>query len=314
MLIKPVSKSNNQINFKSHDFKTMQTNEVGDVKVYNHYTYIGRDLEDNFLLKDLLQSNFPEGATIINHGCSTGAESYTLAMSLGNSSKYPIKAYDISPNAIGIAKQGLFPIARNKIENNVINDDYYLNAKNSPESIKNPLKKIFRNLFDKHFQQTNSLNPSSEKITAALSYDNYQASEELKCNISFDVQDIENMKELKLNELEPKPGVFTFKNCWSYLFNNERGQVRINNNVDQIFSKVSKVIEEISHILPSNGLLSVGDCPYDYFVRNQENKMITPPPLVEILSKKGFEPVKESIKKISLDGFVDYIPTIWKKL
>lgn len=261
--------------------------------------------------------------SLADFGCAVGEEAYTIAM-MANDSRLKIMGYDVSPDVIDIANQGIYTISSKEdgCYLSSTNEDHFLNKKN--EDIRNKAEKSYHELFHRCFSEISNLPEDLAKnrhFQAAHNRDkNCQKffklnKKELNPSVSFEVGNI--------NEIESvlKPGstdIIVFKNALYHLLPEKR------TNKDYVafcLSKIDKLFKSINDSLKPGGIFVLGRLSIDHmatpeiFKQNNGQKVCNLP-IHELLKANGFEPVHyDSVHKEYNDGIdaTIFLPSVWQK-
>ena len=278
----------------------------------DHSTYGGyrtsffRDLDTLNTVVNYLEKTFPKGTVILDYACSSGKEALSLNMLFKDRSKYKIKGFDISKNAIDYANKGFCGIYSSE-EFLIMPED----------SIEDEPKKELSNIFKKFFDETEE--GETEPFYFFLKcFGKVKVKESFKDNVSFALGDINDVHKAAKRQ---KVGAIFFRNAFHQMFY----EYFLN---DWYYSgdhdaKINDIIRKIYNRLEPGGIFVTGDCYEEHIINawtstpqeecreveieGKQKRILKKPPIHKALENQGFVPI------YSTPGKVGEIPTVWQK-
>ncbi len=181
-----------------------------------------RDYEALEKTGEILKTNFPDGAEILDYACSDGEEAISLYALLGNDrNKFKITGIDVDKDAIRLANQGVYSLFGNYL-------DSYLMPNANRNDNEQRLSDMFYEIMEPANEPDELLNTSPNFITTIAVAEPklrgpiyFQPKEEVKRNLEFKMGDI-----CKINEenTDKKVGAIIFRNAFYHLLDNHDGE------------------------------------------------------------------------------------------
>lgn len=271
-----------------------------------------RDADTLEFVKDYLLNVLKKNEiNIVDGACSSGYETYTLAMLFDKADKkINITGFDIGKQAIADAKKGVFTIKRLKGQYATLLDyegfrDNYLAFSSSKELSPQNLK--YRQLFNEFFTEIPYKESFSltawlkrkllpKKFVIDIETKAFQILPEKSKSCRFVQSDI-----LQLDKIVPKHSAdaLLFRNALYHLTTKEGPlNFKIPLPDEQVIPAVKKVVEQVDNAVAPNGLFVIGEHANDHVLTAGKT-------LYDELTKHNFSPVFDSF-----DGSMHYI---WKK-
>lgn len=303
-----------------------------------------RDLGTLNAAVDILKSNFPDGAEILDYAASDGQEALSILALLGKDrEKFDIKAFDTSYHLISHAKNGCYSII------NGYWDDFLINFFKSKSERK--ATRAFNKIMKKDIIDCGN----------SLEHNNAIRSRDYECNnfynvrpkyanaIKYDVGSIENIDEIGSKK---QAGAVFFRNAFYHVFRpmDPDSPIKSYNHeqyremsYDEIVEKSNEIIGKVDKILKPGGIFVMGDVIHEHLIKVNKNDncdkikvfdaygninssgtldndsfIAKESPIVKALQDRGFQPVytgKCLLKKGFTQEDSKYIdvPTIWQK-
>lgn len=313
-----ISLQKNQLNQNRASFKGHLTQELfvrGTKRtVLIQETAFFRQLEILKFIREYADRMFKDGIRILDGACSTGEETWSLAMLFSNLHK-PVKitGFDLGPEAINDAKQGIFRIS--KATRRFINPDSHYEAyKDSylafdEENLSEDQQKC-KALFNEFFEPcTGAKEGGSFKqrvkrwifrnLWINLKTKFYRVKPE-KANMCDFVQgDITNLDEIAQNN---SVNVLLFRNALYHLLtdiNEINTQFRIPKSDNEIIKILGKIVDSAHSKLSKNGLFVLGN--------NEGLQTFKPELIKKVLRERGFVPILGEDNMYS-------VPSVWQKV
>lgn len=291
-----------KLNFEGHIRMEKLKSESYGRNILIQKTSFFRQMDTIKALKKYLENNFKscKSIKIFDGACSSGEESWTIAMMLKNL-PIQITGFDLGEKAIKSAKKGTYQIVTpkkeihyNDLKYHIENDAYqdaFLSSQNiadlSPDSIE--YKMLFNDFFKKVLNLENLLvnNFSKNKIKTFK----IKPEKENICN--FIPGDITKLKDIiKNNEAD----VILFRNALYHI--TTTGNVHENlKDAGEITNRLNKIFKDIHDCLSDKGVFVLGTHKKDH-IESGQGKLI-----YRLLGKNGFEPAHIENNMVS----------IWKK-
>lgn len=261
-----------------------------------------RQMDTIKALKKYLEDNFQncKSIKIFDGACSSGEESWTLAMALKN---LPIKitGFDLGENAVKSAKKGIYQIITPKKEihyNDLkyhIENDAYQDSFLASRSIADlghdaiEYKKTFNDFFKKELNMKNLFinNLSKNKIVT------FKIKHDKKDICNFIHGDITKLKDIiKTNEAD----VILFRNALYHITTSGNVHEHLK-NANEIEKILNKIFKDIYNCLSENGVFVLGTHKKDH-IESGQGELI-----YRLLEHNGFEAAH----------IEDNMVSIWKK-
>lgn len=301
--------------FKGHlKWEYIGKNSYG-INELRHETAFFRQNDVLEFAKDYIEKNFPKKncLKILDGACSTGEETWTLAMLFNKYKKLDLTGFDLGNKAIKTAQKGKYSITKllnadkldNLIKQSEAFDDSYLtfSKKNITEQ-----EKGYKKLFSDFFTQTTF---TSEKPTfleklkmqifksiPQVKIRNFEIKPQKTGLCKFAKGDIANLDKFSKNG---ETDMILFRNALYHLVTNNENidqyaQIRKPKPEKQVRSTVEKIADEFNKKLKKDGIFVLGN--------NEPNQTLDKNMLIpQIFEEKGFMPILFS------NGF----PCVWKK-
>ncbi len=278
---------------------------IGHGKKLIQETALFRDLTGlKFVQKyteDLLQIK-PQ-VVIYDGGCSSGEETYSIAMLLKNHlSKIKLTGFDLGSKAIETAKKGEIPIStpRNKYKDlfsqfSAFSDSFLAFDSEKPlNSTQKELKNIFESSFKEN--QTNSIKEFLQtKLNKKIDTKNFCATDEIKNNCNFLVGDITRLDELINDE---DADILLFRNSLYHLTTNYSNPImRFPKPENEVAENVSNIFKNIHKKLSKDGIVVMGN---NEKFQTFDHLDIIP----KNIEQQGFKPLLEENENV----------IVWKKI
>lgn len=180
-----------------------------------------RDYETLMSAVNMLRENFPNGATILDYGCSDGEEALSLYMLLGtDKKKFKIAGIDTDESIIRLANQGVYSIYRGSADKFLM-----------PEAKKDPTQEELAEIFHKTMKHAKEPDePLNNSPEFYLTYNRmspksrkqqfYTPRKRVLDNIEYRTGDIYNLNN---EQTEGKVGAILFRNAFYHLMNSSDG-------------------------------------------------------------------------------------------
>lgn len=289
-----------------------------------HFTFFFRDHETLDFVKSYIDEHFKEGTHIADFGCSSGEETYSIAMvvdDINKDKKYKVTGYDLSSNSVSKARKAHYRIDKSEFDI----------AKGSYKSLLSQLNKFFKlNEADNNDEYYKSIKSMLQEFVTAIGDKGEIDYKIIKLEpierifdgiVNFEVGDICKINE---KELPQNTGVIIFKNAWYHLIGNSSTVFddAMQRNLEvrgPDFGILDRVTKDIYKKLPENGILVIGTMPTDHIIEMGSEKIINhkgkdlktlETPFHKILAQNGFEPVHYD--RYGNSG--TYLPSVWKKI
>ncbi len=287
---------------------------VGVRKKLIQETAFFRDVDTLEFVKDYLLNVLKKNeVNIIDGACSSGYETYTLAMLFDKAGKkVNITGFDIGKQAIEDAKKGVFTIKNAKGQFGDLLSQCYAGLGDSylafPDSKKLSSKDIKHvQLFNEFFteipyKESFSFNNwlkrkfLSDKVVNDIETKAFKVLPEKSESCRFVQGDI-----LQLDKIVPKHSAdaLLFRNALYHLTTKEGSMnYKIPLSDEQIIPVIKKVAKQVDNAVAPDGLFIIGEHPNDHILTTGKT-------LYEELTKHNFSPVFSNS-----DGSMHYI---WKK-
>lgn len=296
-----------------------------------------RDLTTLNSAVEILKTNFPDGAEILDYACSDGEESISLLALLGkDKKKFDIKAFDTSRKMISRAKKADYSIFTGYW------DDFLFHPSSVLDKDKRQAMLAFYNMMRKdktsEYLAKNLQSPQYYKQAFYTLKDKY------KGDIEYNEGSIENID--MLNAEKPVGAVF-FRNAFYHVFRPEDGNEYNYKEMSSLekIEKADEIIDKIDNVLEPGGIFVMGNIPAEHIFAadetipdSEKTKLLdlyndvyldipkleddlyvfNTSPIAKALQERGYEPVctskcrigedLKSLKPVEID-----VPTVWKK-
>ncbi len=297
---------------------------------------------------NLLKTNFPNGAQILDYACSDGEEAISIYALLGrDAKKFDINAYDTSPFMIARAKAHKYCV-KGEYWDKFLLKDYF--SQNKPERrAARAFSRLMEDLSgDGRENMSTRQRCRNEECYGSEKYFKFKPKYWDKIAYSEgDIQDIDK------HFYEKPIGAVFFRNAFYHVFRPQAEKSRQDGefqgyremSCDEIKEKTAEIIEKIDSVLEPGGIFVMGDIAHEHLITandDAENDEIasfselypdvyfpkgrfspdTPvfktSPIVKALEKKGYKPVhwakciiEEGFRKE--DSVIIDVPTVWQK-
>ena len=203
-------------------------------------SFFFRDYEALMSATNMLRENFPNGATILDYGCSDGEEALSLYMLLGDDKKkFKITGIDTDEDIIRIANQGVYSIYRGSADRFLM-----------PNMIKDPTQEELAETFHKTMKHAKEPDePLNNSPKFYLTYNRmspksrkqlfYRPRSGVLDNIEYKTGTICNLDR---EQTEGKIGAILFRNAFYQLMNSSDGEDLF---IDDDMSKIAEKYKDI---------------------------------------------------------------------
>lgn len=245
---------------------------------------------------------------ILDGACSTGEETWSLAMLFDDYPDVEITGFDLGVQAIKQANQGVFHISKptflynRKIAQKDAFKDSYLAFRQIGLSKE---QRRYKALFKSYFKPCPTPKEEVQNNELKTKYYLINPSKKSKCN--FVQGDIMNLDNIAQNN---SVDILLFRNALYHLLSDKsmNNNHRVPKSEKEINETLGKILEGIHNKLSENGILVLGEREYEQITKNGEyTHLINNTTLIEIFLAKGFVPIFSVSEKKGL-------PIIWKKV
>ena len=268
----------------------------------------------NFI-KDYVQKNLngSDSIRILDGACSTGEETFTLAMLFeGQAKKVKITGFDLGKKAVASAEKGSFSVSRVTNDNSVMKyyknsaafQDSYLAFNKNTEISKE--QQLYQKMFNDFFTEvppTNVKKTVGQKIKGfflgkgrpdGLETKHYQIKPEKAGSCNFIQGDITKLDDIAD---DGQTDVLLFPNALYHLIANGNSFMRVPKSESEARPILENVFESVHNKLSKNGIFVMGE---DEILQGGDTNLVQ-----KVLLEKGFIPIYKK---------VDDLPCVWKKV